>query len=239
MEVLILVSIILSLTQPILITDMRTSEFSYVILLDNSYSMEVNDVGMRRIDLAKKIARNFVNSLPYGSESALVTFAGDVKIIKGMDASSIRTYLSIDSIDISHVDGSNILNAIVSSSSLFGSREKKAILLISDGEFGMENLTNVLGFIEANNIKVDSILVGGEGGTDSLGRFHKTNKENLKALSTNSKGKFYAAEEVNFDSLISESTREVHLDLSYYFLLLSLIIFSLLWFLKNLGFLPS
>lgn len=211
----------------------KTEEFSHVILIDNSRSMEVVENGISRLELAKKIAKNFVDSLPRGSEIAVVSFAGDVKIIKSLDSSNLKTRAGIDSVEISFVEGSNILNAVISTNSLLAGK-KKAIFLISDGEFGLENLSSVLSFIELNSIVVNSVLVGKEG-RDSLGVVHKSNEENLKAIALNSGGKFFDSNVKDFKEIVVEIEREVDLDLSVYCILLAILVFFICWIVRNFG----
>jgi len=236
MEILIVFCLILALSQPVVSYRTKASDFSYVILIDVSRSMEVEDVDMSRLDLAKKISKNFVDLMPFGSEIGVVAFAGDVKVIKKIDSSSMKTKMAIDSLEISFVDGSNILNAIVSADSLFGNR-KKAILLLSDGGFGLENISSVLGFVEANGIIVNSILIGRGEGKDSFGRVHGKNEENLKALSFTSGGRFFDASSdlTNFNNVIIESERDINLNVDFYLIILSLILFLVLWFFRNFG----
>ena len=236
-EILIVFLIVLALAQPVVSYKTKASDFSYVILIDVSRSMEVQDVGSSRLELAKKVAKNFVDFMPEGSEFAVVSFAGDVKIIKKFDSSSFKTKMAIDSCEISFVEGTNVLNAIVSANSLFGNRDKKGIFLISDGEFGLENMSSVLGFVEVNQLVINSVVVGGRGGKDSLERFHGKNEETLKALSFVSGGKFFS--DLNdlsgFKENFVESEREIKLIADFYLLILALVLFFILWIFRNFG----
>lgn len=236
-EILIVFILVLALAQPVVSYKGRASEFSYVILVDVSRSMEVQDVGGTRLEMAKKIAKNFVDSMPEGSEFGVVAFAGDVKVVKRIDSSSLKTKMAIDSLEISNVEGSNIVNAIVSSDSLFGNRGKKGVFILSDGEFGLENSSVVLGYVEANNIVVNSVLIGKDGGKDSLGRFHGKNEEVLKALSTTSGGNFFdlSKDIRSIKEVFVESEREINLFVDYYLILLALALFFVLWVFRNFG----
>ncbi|MEM4181936.1 MAG: VWA domain-containing protein [Candidatus Pacearchaeota archaeon] len=237
MEILIVFLLISSLAQPVISYKGKASEFSYVILVDVSRSMEVEDVGMSRLEMAKKIAKNFVDSMPPGSEFGVVAFAGDVRVIKRVDSSSLKTKMAIDSLEISNVEGSNVVNAIVSSVSLFGNRGKKGIFLLSDGEFGLENSSIVLGYVEANNVAVNSVIIGKDGGKDSFGRTHGKNEEVLKALSFTSGGNFFDSSKDlrSIKEVFVESEREINLFIDYYLILLALVLFFVLWIFRNFG----
>jgi hypothetical protein len=89
---------------------------------------------------------------------------------------------------------------------------------------------------------VNTIAVGTEeGGLTEFDTISKVDEDFLKSLAFNSGGRFFRASDANslaasFDALVRETNREVEIDLSFYFLLAAILIFSLLWVLYNLRF---
>ena len=89
---------------------------------------------------------------------------------------------------------------------------------------------------------VNTIAVGtAEGGITEFDTISKTDEDFLKALAFNSGGQFFRAEDFkelgdSFNTLISETNRKVTIDLSFYFLLIGLALFTILWILHNFRF---
>lgn len=236
-DILLVIALVFALAQMQVSYPARTDSFAHVILIDSSGSMNVGDVGSSRLDLAKKIASSFVSEMPDGVEFGVVSFAGDVKVLKELDSSVISTKSAISSVQKSEIEGTNLLNAIITSDSLFRD-QKKSILLISDGQFSFSNLSDVLGYLEENDIVVNSVIVGTlDGGRDNFGVLHKINLDLMKALSFNTKGISFEANtqdfEASFESSFVGVDREISLDLTPYLLLLVLILFILSWLLVN------
>jgi Ca-activated chloride channel homolog len=215
----------------------RTDSFSHVILLDNSRSMSVEDIGISRLEAGKKIAKNFVDSMPSGVEFGVVSFAGDSRIVKRIDSSSLMTKSAVDTVSVSPVEGTVLFNALLLADSLF-SGQRKSILLISDGEFSLLELSDVLRYAETNNIVINSVVVGTkEGGRDEFGGLHKADTDVMKALAFNTGGKFFEVDSVDipreFKEVFVETNREVQLDLTFYLLIFALFLFFINWFLNN------
>jgi Ca-activated chloride channel family protein len=61
--------------------DTQTSSFSFVIAVDNSDSMNADDISPNRLSAAKSAAKKFVDLLPMGVEVAVLEFSGDEKIM--------------------------------------------------------------------------------------------------------------------------------------------------------------
>lgn len=232
-DLLVVVFIILSMAQLSIEYNARTDSFSHIILMDNSKSMGVADLGDSRIEIGKKEAISFVDSMPLGVEFGVVSFAGSSTIIQKIDSSHLKTKSSLLSVSVSSIGGTVLLDAIILSDSLFLDN-KKSILLISDGEFSFSNLSEVMRYINENNIVINTLLIGSEeGGFDESGGLHKINKDVMKALAFNSGGRFFEinsdSSSLDFDELFVETERNIRLDLTLYLLLAALSLFLIGW----------
>ncbi len=244
-DVLLIILLIFSMAQLNVNYMARTDSFSHVFLIDSSGSMSVKDLGISRLDMGKRVAKEFVNSLPFGVEFGVISFSGEPNIIQRIDGSRIKTLSSIDATSPSSIDGTNLYNAVLLSDGLF-SDQRKSIILISDGEFSVFNVSEVIKYSLDKDIVINSIVIGtSRGGLDEFGVVHKINIDVMRALAFNTGGKFFEVNsEVlpeNFKDIFVETNREINTDLTFYLLISSLVVFLLNWSLKNfrLRFFPN
>ncbi len=240
LAVLVLLILALAGTSVSFVTDAST--FSYVIAVDVSSSMSTSDVTPNRLAVAKLEAKNFVDLLPIGVDIGVIEFSGDVRVLQPMASSKLKAKMAIDSIDFGQVQGTNIYDAMVSANKLFGSTNRKSIILISDGQSNIGDTPRILKYISRNNLVVNTIAVGTEkGGETKYNTISKVDKDFLKALAFNSGGKFFMVKSSDdfydsFDSLIHKANKKVTLDLTFYLLISAILLFSILWVLYNLRF---
>jgi|TARA_B100001971_G_scaffold170485_1_gene162523 Ca-activated chloride channel family protein len=241
-NLVILIMFILAVSGTSVSFNVDTSAFSYVVAIDNSDSMATVDVLPNRLGAAKNAAKNFVELLPVGVEVGVIGFSGDSMVLQTMDSSKIKTKIAIDNLDYGPIQGTNIYNALITSNKLFEEKQIKAIILISDGQLNVGDAPQINNYIERNNLIVNTIAVGTpEGGLTEFNTISKTDEDFLKALAFNSGGQFFMAEDFedigdSFNTLILETNRDVTIDLSFYFLLIGLALFTILWILYNLRF---
>lgn len=240
LAVLILLILALAGTTVSFVADAST--FSYVIAVDVSSSMATSDVLPNRLAVAKSEAKNFVNLLPIGAEIGVIEFAGDVHVLQPLATSKLKIKMAIDSINFGQVQGTNVYDAMVSASKLFGTTNMKSVILISDGQSNVGDTQRILKYISRNNLVVNTIAVGTEkGGETQYKTISKVNEDFLKALAFNSGGKFFVVSNANdfydsFDALIHKANKKVTIDLTFYLLLSAILLFSILWVLYNLRF---
>lgn len=238
----ILLLLVFSLAGTSIAFDVDTSAFSYVIAIDTSDSMATSDVSPDRLDAAKSAAKDFIDLLPLGVEVGVVAFSGDALVMQSLDTSKMKTKMAIDNIDFGIIQGTNIYNALITSNKLLGSRQIKAAILISDGQLNVGDAPQITRYVNRNNLVVHTIAIGTEeGGLTDYNTISKVDEDFLKALSLNSGGEFFRATDIkdlgdSFSTLIRETNREVVIDLTFYLLLVAIIIFSILWILYNLRF---
>jgi len=238
----VLILLVFSLAGVSISFNADTSDFSYVIAIDTSGSMATADVLPNRLDAARESAKDLVNLLPIGVDIGVIGFAGDAVIFQDLDTSKIRVRMALDEVDYGSVQGTNIYNALIKTNSLFGVRNPKAVILISDGQLNIGDAPEILNYVKRNNLIVYTIAVGTqEGGVTGFNTISKVDEDFLKALALESGGEFFRATdsdslETSFTSLIQEMNREVILDLTFYLMLIVVGLFSVLWVLYCLRF---
>ena len=204
--------------------------------------MATSDVFPDRLSAAKSEAKDFVDLLPLGAEVGVVAFSGDALVMQELDTSKLKIKMAIDNIDFGIIQGTNVYNSLITSNKLFGGRQIKAVILISDGQLNVGDAPQITRYINRNNLVVHTIAIGTEqGGLTEYNTISKVDEDFLKALSFNSGGEFFRATDIqelgdSFSKLVRETNREVIIDLTFYLLILAIVIFSILWILYNLRF---
>lgn len=220
-----------------------TSSFSYAIVIDSSQSMTATDVSPNRFVLAKEEAKNFVDLLPSGIEVGIIGFSGDASIYQELTSSKIKVKMAIDAIGIGEISGTNVYNALLAANTIFGTKQAKAVILISDGQQNIRDAPEVIRYINRNNLMVNTIAVGTiEGGTmEGFEMISKVDEDFLKSLAFNSGGQFFRVSDVNgmkdsFEKIFTDTNKDVTIELDVYFLLAAIFIFTIFWILYNLRF---
>jgi Ca-activated chloride channel family protein len=239
----ILVLMILSLSGIGITFNAKTSSFAHVIAIDSSESMTATDISPNRFIAAKSEAKNFIELLPWGVEIGIIGFSGDASVYQELSTSKIKAKLAIDNIEIGEISGTNIYNAILASNDLFGSRQMKSVILISDGQLNIREAPEIIRYINRNNLIVNTIAVGtSEGGTmEGFDVISKVDEDFLKSLAFNSGGQFFKVSDYDsmrssLEKIFLETSKNVTIDLSMYFLIASILLFTILWILYNLRF---
>ena len=220
----------------------NTSVFSYVIALDSSSSMSSDDFSPSRFEAARGGAKKFVDLLPIGVDVGVIEFSGDARVLHVLDSNKIKVNMALDRAEYGDVPGTNIYNALMAADKLFGDRQMKAVILISDGQLNVGDVPRIINYVNRNRLVVNTIAVGSEeGGMTGFDTISEVDEDVLKALAFNSGGEFFRAKDVEdfdllFDTLMNETSKEVTVDLSFYFLVGSILSFTLLWVLHNFRF---
>lgn len=218
----------------------NTSDFSYVIAIDTSSSMGATDVYPSRLAVATSEAKNFIDSLPVGVEIGVIGFSGDAVVLQKLDTSKIKSKIALDEVDFGKIQGTNIYNALVAANKMFGLKQRKSVVLISDGQLNVGDAPQIIRYLNRNNIVVNTIAVGTpEGGVTKFNTVSKLDANFLKSLAFNSDGEFFSVEnatelKTSLSTLVDEVNMKVDVDLSLYFLIAAILIFTVLWILYNL-----
>ncbi len=238
----VLILLVLALSGTAVSFNVDTSAFSYVIAIDTSSSMATADVGSSRLVVAVQEAKDFVDLLPLGVEVGVISFSGDAEVLQVLDTSKIKIKMALDAVDYGAIQGTNIYNALIASNKIFGLRQMKSVILVSDGQLNVGDAPQIIRYLNRNNLIVNTIAVGTEeGGLTEFNTISKVDEDVLKSLAFNSGGSFFRVKDIGdmgetFNSLIRETNKEVEIDLSFYLLLAAILIFTILWVLYNLRF---
>jgi Ca-activated chloride channel homolog len=241
-NLIVLIFLVFALAGTAVSFDVDTSAFSYVIAIDTSSSMATNDVGSSRLVAAVDEAKDFIDLLPVGVEIGVVSFSGDAIVLQSLDTSKLKSKMALDSIDYGTISGTNIYNALLTSNKIFGLRQMKSVILISDGQLNVGDAPQIIRYVNRNNLIVNTIAIGTEsGGLTEFNTVSKVDEDFLKSLSFNSGGEFFRAKDIRdldatFNSLIRDTNKEVTIDLSFYLMLAAILVFTILWILYNLRF---
>ena len=200
-RVLAITILIVGLSNPVLVEEVKGAETDFIIALDNSASMFTSDVEPTRFDAAKKASESFVSSLGESSNVGLVTFAGSVN--KSLELTNDRgeTVEALESAGIGENAGTALGDAVSAAvSMLTGSSRARKVILVTDGKNNvgssieeaadyarrMNTTVNVVGIGSNSSNSEDYRIIDGENA--SKANFPNLNEEELRTLSNTTGG---------------------------------------------------
>jgi Ca-activated chloride channel homolog len=238
LNVLIVTLLIFAISGLTLHITAKSTSFSYVLAIDSSQSMEAKDFSPSRIEVAKQTAINFIDSAPMGVRIGVISFAGDSKIEQDMTQRKDELKNSINGIVTGGYGGTDLYEAVLSSSNLLKNENDKAIILLSDGQINVGSVDQAISYANDNEVVIHTIGIGTiEGGATPYG-FSKLDEDSLKSLAYNTNGKYFSAENrENLSNALSGifdlTQRNVAIELFDYLIIISLILIVLEFFLSN------
>lgn len=239
-NVIFIILLVFALSGLTINKEVDASSFSFVIAIDNSESMSAVDLLPNRLEVAKETAINFVDSLPFESYVAILSFSGSSKIEQLLTKNKQEIEYAIENIEISEVKGTDIFEAISNSIKLLDKEKNKAIILLSDGQINIGKINEAIDYARFNEVLIHTISIGSvEGGETSYG-FSKLDEDSLKSLAYNTDGKYFNVnnkEELsNSFSQVSETTRKLgSINLSPYLIMVLIILFIIEQFLISIN----
>ena len=243
MTIIISSLIVLSLSGMNIQGEITSSEFSYVIAVDSSRSMEARDMVPNRMDVAKSTAKEFVDSLPIGAKIGIVSFSGNSFIEEKMTMDKSLAKKAIDNIGISSIGGTDIYDAIITSTNLLLSEEAKAIIILSDGQINVGGIDESIKYANKNEVMINTIAIGTKEGGETTYGISKVDEESLKSISHNTGGNFFKAsgkEEMSniFKEIVSIKIKNVSIDISNYMMILAVVLMVVEFSLINIRYRP-
>lgn len=244
MRTLILVLLILAAAGTTIHFLGLSSDFDFVLTVDNSLSMLADDLEPNRMEAAKLSAAAFADGLMGNTRMSLVTFSG-VPSVDQMPTTDIgRIKEAINDIEVSRSGGTAIGDAIVTSSNLlYNSPKSKVIILLTDGRnnVGSDPVT-ALEYAKRDDIVIYTIGVGTEQGASFIPGINLTSTLDttmLEQIANETSGKFYYARDRTellqaYRNIASTSYAEVSINLSLWLLLAGFILLIVEWQLANL-----
>ena len=148
----------------------QSSNFDIVLAIDSSASMLANDLFPNRLEVAKQEAINFINQLDENANIGIVSFAGTTFIDQSLTNNQNKIKEAINNIQIKQLGGTDISEAIVTSSNLLiPSKNAKAIVLLTDGQENLGLLEDATSYAIQNSIVIYTIGIGTEEGSKRPG----------------------------------------------------------------------
>ncbi len=216
----------------------KSSSFSYVLAIDSSQSMEAKDLNPDRISAAKQTAVGFIDSAPLGVRIGVVSFSGGSKIEKDMTERKDELRSAVKGIIIGGLGGTDLYEAVLTSTNVLKNENQKSVILISDGQINVGNIDEAIDYANYNNVIVHTIGIGTkEGGSTEYG-FSKLDEDSLRSLAYNTNGEYFSAENQEslsnaLSSVFAFTEKKVALNLSDYLVIMSLVLLVLEFFLSN------
>jgi len=175
-----------------------------IVAIDVSLSMEATDVAPTRIDAAKTEARKFIASLPARFNVGVVRFAGTADVIAPPAADRTTALAAVDQLQLDKRTA--IGEAVFTSLEAIHTFDAQAatnpppahIVLMSDGDNTTgRGVTEAVDAARAANVPVSTIAFGTPYGTvtiDGETTPVEVNRETLRILAENTRGKAYEAQ---------------------------------------------
>ena len=215
-----------------------TSTFSFVIAIDASSSMDADDMPPSRIDVAKKTAIEFVEAVPAGTEIAVISFSGNSFIEQDLTQDKSLLRRAISNIETSSIGGTDLYEAIITSTNILKSAPAKSVILLSDGQINVGGIGQAIDYANENDVIVHTIAIGTKkGGKTSFG-ISKLDEKSLQSIAYSTEGKYFRAyneEELSkiFKEILDLKIKKVSFNLSRHLLLAAIGLFLLEYFLVN------
>src|SRR3989344_6029382 len=215
-------------------TGISTSS-NYVIALDTSASMLVQDINQNRLAAAQDMSISFLDFLPSRTKVGLITFAGTVLIKSSLETDFEKLKNLIKLIDVSQMGGTNLENTIVTSTNLLIADQdlvSKVIILITDGQSNIGiPLETAVNYAIDNKVLIHTIGIG----TDDVS---KLDEENLRNIADLTGGKFFRAESKeklleSFREISKFNRKKISVDMTFTFMLIALFFLLIEWGLIN------
>jgi len=239
-NILFVVLLVLALSGLTLHKEVEASSFAFVIAVDNSESMSASDLTPNRLNVAKETAVEFVDALPYESYIGVVSFSGDSRVEQQITKNKQEINYAINGIELSNVKGTDIFEAISNSAKLLEKEKNKAIILLSDGQINIGNVDEAIDYAKFNEVLIHAIGIGSvEGGEVSYG-LSKLDEDSLKSLAYNTGGRYFNVENKqelkdSFSEIIGVTRKLGKINLSFYLIMLVIILFLIKQFLLSIN----
>ncbi|MBU0906908.1 MAG: VWA domain-containing protein [Nanoarchaeota archaeon] len=209
-----------------------SSSFTYVIAIDSSSSMEATDFLPNRLEVAKQAAIEFVNSAPPGTKIGVISFSGNAFIEQGLTEDKNALTRAINNIPISAIGGTDIGEAVITSTNLLESEEAKSLILLSDGRINVGTIDTAIEYANKHDIIIHSIGIGTEAGGQTSFGLSKIDEDALNALAYNTNGRYFKAEDKetlsnSFKEIVELKLKKVTSDTTPYLTIAILVLFIL------------
>lgn len=233
-----LVTVVLSISGIVVWSVGETANKDYIIAIDASSSMSADDFEPNRLEVAKISAIEFIDDLPINSYVGVVSFSGVSFVDHPLTQDKGSAKEAVSSIELKTIGGTDLGNAIMTGTNLLiPSKKAKSIILLTDGRsnIGISKNTAISYAID-HHVVVSTIGIGSKDeGELSLG----IDEKELKDIADLTLGNSFVAETPEdlkniYDGISSgKSIGKNPFNLSFIFLLISLVLLLTDWLLGN------
>lgn len=240
-SILIVALLSLSLAGMQIARTIPATDYSFVIAIDSSRSMEANDFQPNRLEAAKETAVKFVDISPPSTKFSVISFSGNAFIEETITYDKLLIKEALKNIQLSSIGGTDLNEAVITSANLLKAEDAKAIVLIGDGQINVGSLEEAIEYANENAVVIYTIGIGSsEGGETSYG-LSKIDEDSLSSLAFNTGGDYFNAqnsEEIQsaMNSILDLKVRRVLIDVSDYLLIVAIILIALSFILTNTKF---
>jgi Ca-activated chloride channel family protein len=216
------------------------SSYDFVIAIDNSNSMIVNDLTPTRLDAAKITARDFIDKISPDNKIGIVSFSSTSRIRSPLTEDRAKIKQDISEIDISDVGGTNIGEALVTSTNLLlASGNARSVVLITDGQSNVGiPIVDAVEYVNLRQITVYTIGIGTEQGANFFGSNLVLDEESLQNIAKSTSGKYFKVENVDdlnaaYNNIANSTQRKITQRLDFVLTILALFLLLFEWTLMN------
>lgn len=230
-NIIIIILVVASVSGTSLTKQVETSKLSFVLAIDSSWSMDAKDISPSRLEAAKKAAVDFLKMAPERTKIGVVSFSGSSFIEQEITEDKLSVRRAVENINLQAIGGTDILNAIITSTNLLRNEESKTIILISDGQANINTIQEIIDYSNANKVMIHSLGMGTrEGVVEETGAVFKISEDTLKTISYNTEGQYYNIKNVvdfysSLEDIIITTKKRAIYDLSLYLMIGALVLF--------------
>lgn len=247
-RILALSLLVIGISNPVIVSDVKQADSDYVIAIDSSSSMLSGDLEPNRLEASKRISKQFISNFGNETKVGIVSFSGRANKEHEMNSDMDSVKQSIDNVQIGSTAGTAIGDALsMSVSMLAGNARPKTVILITDGRNNAGSSVNEavrMGIDQ--NAKINTIGIGErnqslsefetiEGQNASRAVYPNLNTTQLSTISNRTGGKFVTATNKTElrNALINLEDSESENDISQIFILLAAAVLLLEWLLGS------
>lgn len=215
----------------------------FVLAVDVSSSMLASDYEPNRLEAAKAAALSFLDNVPAQTRVGVVNFAGTAFVALRPTDDFLKVKDAVNALEVQRVGGTDIGEAIVTSSNLVSSEDKgNVVILLTDGRSNVGVAPfEAVNYANDNHVAVYTIGVGTEKGGVLEGVESvvlSLDEPILQEIASRTSAKYYRAENADelskaYKEIADVSVQSISLDLTIPLVLVALLASLTDWFLVN------
>jgi Ca-activated chloride channel family protein len=245
-RLLIIICVILAIAGTTIWYTGKLTSSDFVLAIDASASMATQDIKPSRLEAAKEAAIAFVDALKAKTKIGVLSFSGASFVEQELTSDMIKVKNAIKNIELKYVGGTDILDAVVTSTDmLFRGENLKTIILITDGQINVGSVEDIIAYATKNGVAIHTIGIGTPAGGEmslapgsSTQLLSKLDEESLQSIAYNTGGIYFRAttkEELYraYNRILTSGTVRLSFDASPTLIMIALLLLLVEWFLIN------